>query len=452
MPCCSCASGLSRKGCVSPSRVMRWGSMSRSNHPPLLFAVCLALLMSGCASAGPAAIERRIARVERGLLADQGDPLWKRVPLSDRMAHYNVPGVSIAVVDDFEIEWAKGYGLLEAGRDEPVTPDTLFQAASVGKPVVAAAALRLVEEGLLELDQNVNDGLVSWQVPENEFTVQEEVTLRRLLSHSAGTTVGGFRGYAQGEALPTLQQILDGEYPANSEPIRVVAVPGAQYAYSGGGYVIVQQLIMDVTGTPLPGVIAETVLEPVGMAQSTFEAPLPNDLASEAARGHWPDGQPIAGGWHRYPEMGSGASLWSTPSDLACFGIEIMRAYRGESDRLLSQDTARAMLSRQTPDGIAGYGLGFGLAEEGTPRFHFIHDGGNEGYRCVFVVYPELGRGAVIMTNGHLGDGLRREILNSISVEYSLVSDLTLVYTLVVLGLVVVGVGALVWWRRRGSA
>lgn len=374
------------------------------------------------------------------------------MPLSDRMAHYNVPGVSIAVVNDFEIEWARGYGLLKAGGDEPVTPDTLFQAASVGKPVVAAAALRLVEEGLLDLDQNVNERLASWQVPENEFTVQEKATLRRLLSHSAGTTVGGFRGYAQGEAFPTLQQVLDGEYPANSEPIRVVALPGAQYAYSGGGYVIVQQLIMDVTGRPFPAMMAETVLEPAGMAQSTFEIPLPDYLANRAAWGHWPDGQPIAGGWHTYPEMGSGASLWSTPSDLARFGIEIMGAHAGEPDRLLAPDTVRTMLTPQTPGGSGGYGLGFGLAEQGSPRFHFIHHGGNEGYRCVFVMYPELGRGAVIMTSGHIGDGLWREILNSISVEYDLVSDLTLVYTLVVLGAVVAGVVALLWWRRRGAS
>lgn len=434
---------------MSSSHTMRWWSMYRPVRYLLLTAAGLALLLTGCAPGTPTPIERRIERVERGLLLDQGDPPWKRVALADRMAHYNVPGVSIAVVNEFEIEWARGYGVLESGEDEPVTPDTLFQAGSVGKPVVATAALRLVEAGLLDLDQNVNDRLVSWQVPENEFTVQEKVTLRRLLSHSAGTTVFGYQGYAQGEPVPTLQQVLDGAYPANSPPIRVVAVPGAQHAYSNGGFVIVQQLIMDATGEPFPQTMADLVLDPAGMVQSTFEVPLPDHLASRAARGHWPDGQAIAGGWHTYPEMGTGASLWSTPTDLARFGMEIMHAYRGESDRLLSQDTARAMLSRQTPNGSGGPGLGFGLAEEGTSRFHFIHDGGTEGYRCVLVIYPELGRGAVVVTNGHSGDGLWREILNSISVEYGLVKDLTLVYTLVLLGVIVAGVTALLWCRRR---
>ncbi|MHC4134414.1 MAG: serine hydrolase domain-containing protein [Planctomycetota bacterium] len=422
--------------------------MCRSGRHPLLITVCLALLLASCAPATGTPIERRIGRVERGLLADQGDPPWRRLVLADRMAHYHVPGVSIAVVNDFEIEWARGYGVLAVGGDEPVTPDTLFQAASIGKTVVAVAALHVVEEGLLDLDQDVNERLVSWHVPENELTAHEKVTLRRLLSHSAGTNGFGYQGYAQGKTLPTLQQVLDGEYPANSPPVRVVSVPGTGYAYSNGGFVIVQQLLMDVTGRPFAQIAAENVLDPAGMTQSTFEVPLPSHLAGVAARGHWPDGQAIAGGWHSYPEMGTGASLWTTPSDLARFGIEMMRAYAGKPNRLLSPDIAQEVLTRQTPDG-AGYGLGFGLSEEGSRRFHFGHDGGNEGFRGRFVMYPELGRGAVIMTSGHVGEGLWREILNGISVEYDLVSDYTVEYTLAALGLLAVAVAAMIWWRRR---
>ena len=300
--------------------------MSRSRHRALLIVLSLALLVGGCAQASSTAIERRIARVERGLLIVQGDPPWKRRALADRMARYSVPGVSIAVVNNFEIEWAKGYGVLEVGGDDPVTPETLFQAASVGKSVVSAAVLRLVELGRLDLDQDVNDRLTSWKVPESEFTARERVTLRRLLSHSAGTTVHGYQGYSQGQALPTLQQVLDGEFPANSPPIRVLAVPGTEHAYSNGGYVIAQQTIMDITGEPFPQTMMELVLEPAGMVRSTFEVPLPDGLADRAARGHWSDGQMIAGGWHAYPEMGTGASLWSTPSDLARFGTDLVRA------------------------------------------------------------------------------------------------------------------------------
>lgn len=130
---------------------------------------------------------------------------------------------------------------MEAGKSEPATPATLFQVGSIAKVVVAVAALKCVERGLLELNGDVNQSLVSWHVPVNEFTARERVTLWGLLSHSAGVTVHGFRGYALGEEVPNLQQILDGEWPANSPPIRVDTVPGTKRRYSGGGYMIVQQ-------------------------------------------------------------------------------------------------------------------------------------------------------------------------------------------------------------------
>ena len=195
----------------------------------VLIVMVFVLFLANCAQSSESSIGRRIQRIERGLLSTYGDPPWKRMELAERMAYYNVPGVSIAVINDFQVEWIKGYGVLEAGKSEPVTPDTLFQAASIAKVVVAVAALNYVERGVLELDADVNQSLVSWQVPENEFTAEEKVTLRRLLSHSAGVTVHGFRGYALGEEVPNLQQILDGEWPANSPPIRVDTVPGTQH-------------------------------------------------------------------------------------------------------------------------------------------------------------------------------------------------------------------------------
>jgi CubicO group peptidase (beta-lactamase class C family) len=235
--------------------------------------------------------------------------------LLDRMAHYRVPGVSIAVINDNRIEWAKGYGVLEAGTDAPVTPDTLFQTGSIGKPVVAAAALHLVEQGLIDLDADVNDYLVSWQVPENEFTAQEKVTLRRLLSHSAGMPHHDVRGYAVGEAVPTLLQILDGAPPANSPPIRVSHVPGTQALYSNAGYIVVRPLLEDVTGQRFPQIVRDAVLEPCGMNDSTLESPLPEELEAVAARGHRVNGALVRGRWHTYSEMSSGGSMWSTPSD-----------------------------------------------------------------------------------------------------------------------------------------
>jgi CubicO group peptidase (beta-lactamase class C family) len=295
----------------------------------LVFIIIVFVLsLTNRAQSTEPSIERRIQRIERGLLGTYSAPPWKKMSLPERMVHYHVPGVSIAFINHDQVEWTRGYGVLEAGKSEPVTPGTLFQTASIAKIVVAVAALRYVERGALELDSDVNQSLVSWQVPENEFTAAGKVTLRRLLSHSAGVTVEGFRGYALGEEVPNLQQILDGERPANSPPIRVDIVPGTQHRYSGGGYMIVQQLLEDLTGEPLPDIIRNSVLEPCGMTSSTFESPLPERLRAIAASGHRTDGSTIPGRWHTYPEIGSGASMWSTSSDLAQFTIKIVQSYK----------------------------------------------------------------------------------------------------------------------------
>ena len=410
----------------------------------VLFAIVFALSFTSCAPSPEPSVERRIQRVERGLLSSYGDPPWKRMELAERMAHYNVPGVSIAVINDYQVEWTRGYGVLEAGKGEPVTPDTLFQVASPGKVVVAVAALHYVDQGALDLDRDVNQSLVSWQVPDNEFTAEEKVTLRRLLSHSAGVTVEWFRGYALGEAVPTLQQVLDGEWPANSAPIRVDIVPGTQYRYSGGGYTIVQQLLEDVVGKPFPEIMRNSVLEPWGMAASTFESPLPEALHEIAASGHRVDGSVIPGGWHTYPEMAAGG-MWSTPSDMARFAIGVMKAYVGQPDGVLSHAMAIEMLTPQ----IEERGLGPVVLDEGGDLFYFLHPGANDGYESILVAYPQRGQGVVIMTNVDEGEHLWREILNSVSVEYGWVRDSTYLYVGAAAAIVILLLGILTLHRRR---
>ncbi len=224
-----------------------------------IFAFLLLILLTSCSRMSEIQLERRIERVENGLFADQTDPL----NLIDRMAYYKVPGVSIAMINDFQIEWAKGYGVLEAGKDQPVTTETIFQPGSTAKPIVAMAALHYVEATDLELDSDVNNKLISWKIPENEFTAQAPVTLRRLLSHSAGIPYVPLHGYPQGLAIPNRLQILDGEPPAKSQPVRVVIVPGTQYSYSNEGYIVVEQLLVDATGMPFDVIMDEIVLEPL---------------------------------------------------------------------------------------------------------------------------------------------------------------------------------------------
>jgi CubicO group peptidase (beta-lactamase class C family) len=358
----------------------------------------------------------RIKRVKNGLIKDPGFVIKGQPPATatiwDRMKQYRVPGVSIAVINGNEIEWEEGYGVKEAGGTDPVTPDTLFQAASISKPVTAAAALYYVEKGTLGLDEDVNTRLRSWKVPENQWTRKEKVTLRELLSHTAGLTVSGFPGYAEGQPLPSLVNILNGKKPANTAPIRVDIEIGSRFQYSGGGYTILQQLLVDVLGRPFPQIMQGVVLLKLDMNQSTFEQPLPQAWAGAAASGHRPDGSIVPGKWHTYPEMAA-AGLWTTPYDLARYVREIMLASQGKSDRVLSQVMVAQMLTPVKE----GYGLG--LIVRGSGRdFQFSHSGGNEGFRCHMLAYPERGQGAVIMTNGDLGGALLPEILRSLSVEY----------------------------------
>ena len=264
----------------------------------------------------------------------------------------------MAVINNDEVEWAKGYGTLEVGSNKSVTPDTLFQSASIGKSLTGTATMHFVEAGYLVLDESVNDKLVSWKVPENEYTKQEQVTLRRLLSHSAGMTAQGFRGYAEGERIPILLQILNGEPPANNKPIRVDKIPGKKFRYSGGGFQVVQQLFEDVKKEPFAVIMHETVLRPSGMTSSAYELSLSEDRKDRAAVAHKVNGQPATGKWHNLAAFGAGGGLWTTPTDLARFGIEISKAYKGKSNKIISQQSAEMMLTPQTGTGKFGASVG----------------------------------------------------------------------------------------------
>jgi CubicO group peptidase (beta-lactamase class C family) len=364
----------------------------------------------------PQDTEIRISRIEDGLLPAavvQGQSI-PRMLLADRMKYYRVPGVSIAVFDEGQILWARSYGLADIPAKRPVTPETLFQAASVSKSVTAFAALQLVQQGKLALDEDVNRKLLSWKVPENEFTKNEKVTLRRLLSHTAGMNVASVGGYFTDEPLPSTVQILDGQKPAKNEPVRVDSVPGKEFRYSGGGYVVVQLLLMDVTHKPFPELMDDLVFRPLGMTHSTFEVPLRQGLWSAAAKPYANNGTLAESGWpFGYPAMAP-AGLWTTPSDLARFAMGVQAAYAGRS-KLLSSELAHEMLTYQS-DEI--YGLGVALAQRGHPQM-FWHSGANGSYKCGFEAFAETGQGLAIMTNGDGGLRLIGEIQRGVAQEYS---------------------------------
>ncbi|MCJ7716614.1 MAG: beta-lactamase family protein [Anaerolineales bacterium] len=411
-----------------------------------VYALLLVFLISSCTQMSEITLERKIERVEKGLLTDQSDPPWKRMDLTDRMAHYKVPGVSIAMINDFKIEWAQGYGVLEAGKAQAVTTETIFQPGSTAKPIVAMAALYFVEAGDLELDSDVNNKLVSWKIPENELTAQAPVTLRRLLSHSAGIPYVPLHGYAQGQAIPNRQQLLDGDPPANSEPVRVVIVPGTLFSYSNGGYMVVEQLLVDAAGFPFDVSMQEIVFEPLHIDTITVKSPLLEKLAPVAASGHRVDGNVIPGGWHINPEMGTGGSWWASPSDMARLYINLMLTYNGQSENIISQEMAVEMLTPQIED----RGLGPWIGDEGGDLFYFSHPGHTDGYKTYIVCYPKRGQGVVIMTNSDAGDKLYYEILHSINNEYGWVRDYTFLYT-VIAAIVFIGVVVFLMQRRKRS-
>ena len=332
--------------------------------------------------------------------------------LTKRMEELHIPGVSVAVVHNGAIEWAKGYGARQTGGDA-VKTDTIFQAGSISKPVAAMGTLHLVQEGKLSLDADINISLTSWKLPASAAAPGAVVTLRELLTHTAGLTVHGFPGYAAGAPVPTLVQVLNGEKPANTEPIRLDSSPGKEWRYSGGGYTVMQQLVIGTVKEPYPQFLHDTVLAPIGMSHSTYQQPLPAALLTNAAVPYNADGTPVKGGPHTYPEMAA-AGLWTTASDLCRYVIEVQNSLAGKANHVLSQSMTQQML---TP-GKGDWGLGLSLGGSTADKW-FSHGGVNEGYEALFVGYDSNGDGAAVMTNAQGGSRLAYEVMSAIAAAYN---------------------------------
>jgi CubicO group peptidase (beta-lactamase class C family) len=353
-------------------------------------------------------VARRITRVTiTGSVSDAA-------LMQQLLKQYNVPGISIAVIKDFKVALAVAYGVADTETGTPVTTRTMFQAASISKPVAAMASLKAVQEGRFSLDQDVNTILKSWKLPVGELIGASPVTPRMLMSHTAGMgDAFGFPGYAPGEPLPTLQQILDGLPPSNTRAVRLERAPLTGFEYSGGSVVLQQLALMDAVGKPFTQIAREWVLDPLEMTNSTFEQPLPAARQAQAARAHNPNGARTNDPWHVYPEQAA-AGLWTTPTDLAKLAIEVQLAVQGRPSRVLSPALAREMI---TPIGVGPYAVGFAIAKEGE-GWYFEHGGSNYGFRCELWAHRAKGYGAVIMTNGASGDALISRIRRMIEQEY----------------------------------
>ena len=326
----------------------------------------------------------------------------------ERMEHYKIPGVSIVFFRNDRIEWAKGYGFYSYESSRRIDPYTLFQAASISKPVAAAGVMKLVQTNQLDLDEPVNSYLKEdWQVPMNDYQKEETVTLRRLLSHQAGVNVHGFPGYEEGADFPTLVQVLNGVPPANTDKIEVINTPGGEKKYSGGGYTIAQKIIADVTGQPFSDYMRNQVLKPLGMVNSFYSQPLAPAFINAAAIGHRSDGSQVKGKWHHYPELAA-AGLWTTPTDLAIYARNLQQIYQGKMVKVLTKNSVQEMMTGVGP-----------MVMDREERLAFGHGGANEGYRADWFAFTDGDlAGYAIMTNSDKGTALINEIKRSISKVY----------------------------------
>ncbi len=334
--------------------------------------------------------------------------------LAELMERFGVPGVSIAVIKDFKLHWAKGYGTADVETGAKVNTETLFQAASISKPLNAMAILKAVQDGRFSMDQDINTILKSWKLPESPFTENQPVTPRMLASHVSGLGDGfGFPGYSPSAPRPTTVQILNGEKPSNVGSVFLARPPMTAFQYSGGGVTVLQLVLTDVIGRPYSEILQEYVLGPIGMTQSTFEQPLPPERDKNATRAHDHKGHTRDVKWHVYPELAA-AGLWTTPTDLAKFAIEVQKSLRGEANNVLSQTMTREMLS---PVGVGDYAVGFAVTKEGQ-GWYFSHNGGNWGFKCALVAHKVKGYGFAIMMNSQNGRIITNELKERIERAY----------------------------------
>jgi len=382
-----------------------------------VFAIILCLLARG-------AVALVVTMAVPADAQDPGSAVERIADVASLMKAKGIPGMSVAVIHDYKVAWAKGYGVTEMGGSTPVNPRTLFPAGSISKPVTALAALALVDAGKLSLDSDINGRLTSWKIPPNAFTKDQNLTVARILDHTSGITGGDFfPGYAIDTPVPTLLQVLKGEAPATNAPVVLTRAPGTEWSYSGNGYLVLQQLLADSTSDTFPDLVQRLVFVPLGMTQSTFEQPLPSPLALIAAHGTLVSRKPVPGGWHVQPEMAAGG-LWTTPTDLAKLAIEIALESQGKSHGVLSRGTAQAMIEPHWARGVINTlgttddpdEMGFGFFV-GT-HHRFGHIGGNVGYQATMVMFADSGNGAVIMTNSDIGLHAGNALLDAIAKVY----------------------------------
>ena len=371
----------------------------------------LALLNLAAQKTTPATTDR-IKQVENSLSPAlvYGDTI-PRLNLLKQMAAYKVNGLSIAVIKDYKIEWAKGYGWADAEEKKPVTVDTRFQAASISKSINSLGILKLVQQGKIDLEADINNYLKTWKFPYDSVSKTKKISLANLLSHTAGLSVHGFGGYTPGDSIPALPQILNGSRPANSPAVRSLFEPSKRLEYSGGGTTISQLILMDITGMRYEDYMRKEILQPIGMNNSFYNQPPPPGTKNLATA--YNNGIAVKGKYHVYPEQAA-AGLWTTPTDLAKYIIETQLEYEGKSAKVLSQAMMQKRLTYYIDSNVA---LGVFLTKK-SGDVYFNHNGGNEGFLSTYYGSLKGGNGVVVMINSD-DFSIINEVVNSVATVYN---------------------------------
>lgn len=355
-------------------------------------------------------IESRIKQVQQNLREPKSEPIAKGLMLKDRMKFHKVPAVSIAVISNYELEWARAYGWADRDERIPASTKTLFQAASISKSLNAVGVLHWVERENLDLEADINNYLSSWQLKYNKKANGKKVSLANLLSHTGGTSVSGFDGYEKGKTIPTTLQILNGKGPANSGKVKIIAEPNVKFEYSGGGTMITQLVLEDNLQRKYSRYMKDEILNALGMSKSYFKN-LPKN--AKLATAHWSKGSPLNGKYRIYPELAP-AGLWTNPSDIAKYIIEIQKSLKGESNKLLSQEMTQKMITPHLEGGLTGLGV---FLQTMNGNEYFNHGGSNEGFKCYYYGSTTDGNGIVVMTNSENFD-IIPEIVRSVLKVY----------------------------------
>jgi CubicO group peptidase (beta-lactamase class C family) len=382
----------------------------------LILFVCIqsSILFGQTTKKYPQEIELKIQQVESNLMGNVQienipSPKWT---LEERMRFYHANGLSLSVIKDYKIEWSKNYGWADSLEQRPVTDQTRFQVASNSKSLNAIGVLKLVQDGKINLDTDINQYLKSWKFPYDSLSRNKKITVANLLSHTAGLSTHGFPGYKKGDSIPSLIQILDGAFPANSQMVRSEFEPSLMFQYSGGGTLISQLIIQDVTGLPYDEYMRKNVLEPLEMRHSSFTQPPLKINEFNLASGYYDNGMKVDGNYNIHPEQAP-AGLWSTSTDLAKYVIETQLALVGKSQKVLSQKMTKLRLTPYIDKNAA---LGVFVEDRGGVNY-FNHGGVNEGFVSQYVGSFEGGNGVVVMTNT-LNPLMLDEIINSVASTY----------------------------------